>query len=364
MIKRLVIAAILLGAVVGGIVWFKYFRDEMIAQYLGGMVPPPVPVNVETVAPVAWTPGIDAIGTSLSVRGVDLAIESGGTVRELAFTGNDSAAQGQLLVQIDDDSEKASLAAAQAGLSVAATELRRAQTLSERGVNAQTTVETAQAQVESARAQVAQAQTALDNKRMVAPFAGVIGIPRIELGEYVAAGTIYATLQDTTKMRVDFNVPEQQIGALKIDGPVLATSEVGDLSAKGRIIAIEPKIDPASRMVAVRAEVDNTESRLIPGQFLRVRIELPVEEGVIALPQTAVSTTLYGDTVFVVHGEGEDLTVSQVFVTAGRRFGGRIEVTKGIAAGDRVVISGQNRLSAGARIKVDDSVDVNQTTGE
>lgn len=366
MFKRLVIAIILLGLLVGGIVWFKFFRDEMIAQFLSGMVPPPVPVNAETVDAVTWEPGIDAIGTALSARGVDLAIESGGVVRHVLFSGNDKIAEGQPLVQMDDDSERAALAAAEAGLKVAQAEAKRARTLSERGVGAATTVESADAQAESARAQVAQMQTALDGKRLTAPFTGMIGIPRIEIGQYVTPGTVYATLQDLTRMRVDFSVPEQQIDTLTLGGGVTVNTTVGDLSAEGRIIAIEPKVDPNSRLVSVRAEVDNPAGKLFPGQFLRVRINLPTEEGVIAVPQTAVSSSLYGDSIYVIRpGEtAEELKVEQVFVTLGRRSGARIEVVEGIAAGDRIVTSGQNRLTSGAKVSIDNSVALEAPAGE
>ncbi|QYK43309.1 MAG: efflux RND transporter periplasmic adaptor subunit [Paracoccaceae bacterium] len=365
MFKRLFIAIILLGLVVGGIVWFKYFRDEMIAQFLTGMVPPPVPVSTETVEAVTWEPGIDAIGTALSARGVDLAIESGGLVREIMFMANDTVTEGQSLVQIDDDSERAALAAAQAALNVALAEARRAQTLSERGVGAANTVESAEAQTESARAQVAQVQTALDSKKLTAPFAGVIGIPQIEIGQYVPVGTIYATLQDLGQMRVDFTVPEQQIAALELGRAVTVTTEVGDFSAGGRIIAIEPRVDPNSRLVTVRAQVDNPSGKLFPGQFLRVRIALPTEEDVIAVPQTAVSSTLYGDSIYVLKpGESADeTTVEQVFVKIGRRSGGRIEVIEGISAGQQIVTSGQNRLTAGARVKIDNAVALNAPAG-
>ncbi|MEZ5797798.1 MAG: efflux RND transporter periplasmic adaptor subunit [Paracoccaceae bacterium] len=366
MFKRLFIGVILLGLIVGGIVWFKYFRDDMIAQFMGGMVPPPVPVTTETVEPVTWQPGIDAIGTSLSAREVDLAIESGGMVQAISFTANEAITEGQLLVQIDDDSEVAAVAAAQAALSVARAEAQRAKTLSDRGVGAQNTVETAEAQVESALAQVAQLETALAHKKLTAPFAGVIGIPQVEVGQYVMAGTIYATLQDLTQMRVDFSVPEQQIGVLALDGPLTVATEVGDFSASGRIIAIEPRVDANSRMVAVRAEVENPSGTLFPGQFLRVRISLPTEEGVISVPQTAVSSTLYGDSIYVVRaGEAaEELTVEQVFVTVGRRSGARIEVIKGLVAGDQIVTSGQNRLTPGSKVKIDNSVVLDAAAAE
>lgn len=366
MFKRLIIAIVLLGLIGGGIVWFKYFRDDMIAQYLGSMVPPPTPVTTETVEPVTWQPGIDAIGTALATRGVDLAIESGGLVQAITFAGNDRITEGQQLVQIDDDSEIAALEAAKAALSVALAEANRARTLSERGVGAANTVETAEAQVESARAQVAQLQTALDHKKLTAPFAGVIGIPQIEIGQYVVPGTIYATLQDLSNMRVDFSVPEQQIEALALGGPVTVATEVGNFSATGRIIAIEPRVDASSRMILVRAEVENPSGDLYPGQFLRVRIALPQEEGVIAVPQTAVSSTLYGDSIYVVKpGETEDeLKAEQVFVTVGRRSGGRIEVVEGLAAGDQIVTSGQNRLTSGARVKIDNSVTIGDVTDD
>ena len=358
MFKRLVIAIVLLSLAVGGIVWFKYFREGMMAQFLSGMVPPPVPVTAETVEAVTWQPGIDAIGTALAARGVDLAIESGGLVQDILFAPNDSVSEGQPLVQIKDDSERAALAAAQAALGVAQADLARTQTLSARGVGAANTVETAEAQTESARAEVARAQTALDSKRVIAPFGGIIGIPQIEVGQYVSVGTIYATLQDLGQMRVDFAVPEQQIAALELGREITAATEVGDLSAKGRIIAIEPRVDPNSRLITVRAEVDNPSGKLYPGQFLRVRVAMPTEEGIIALPQTAVSSTLYGDSVYVVKpgaAEGE-LVVDQVFVKLGRRSGARIEVVEGIAPGEQVVTSGQNRLTDGARVTIDTSV--------
>lgn len=366
MFKRFIIAIVLLGLIGGGIVWFKSFRDGMIAQFLGGMVPPPVPVTTETVEPVTWQPGIDAIGTSLSARGVDLAIESGGVVQAIRFTANDAISEGQQLVQIDDDSEVAAVAAGQAALNVARAEALRAKTLSDRGVGAQNTVETADAQVESALAQVAQLQTALDSKKLTAPFAGVIGIPQVDVGEYVMVGAIYATLQDLTQMRVDFSVPEQQIGVLVLNGPLTVTTEVGDFSATGRIIAIEPRVDANSRMVAVRAAVENPSGALFPGQFLRVRIALATEDGVIVAPQTAISSTLYGDSIYVVRsGETEsDLTVEQVFVTVGRRSGSRIEVIKGLAAGDQIVTSGQNRLTPGSKVKIDNSVVLETTDAD
>jgi membrane fusion protein (multidrug efflux system) len=176
----------------------------------------------------------------------------------------------------------------------------------------------------------------------------------------VQPGTVYATLQDVDTLRVDFSIPEQQIRLIEVGMPLTASTEVDDSTARGRIIAIEPRIDPNSRLVLVRGEIDTKEGTISPGQFLRVRVELPTEDGVIALPQTVLSSTLFGDSVFVVRteGEGEEAkqTVEQVFVRAGRRSQGMVEIAEGLQPGDQVVTAGQNRLTGGARVTIDNSV--------
>lgn len=358
MVKRLIIAVILLAVIVGGIVGFNRFRDSMISDFFANQKPAPVTVSTSVAEPITWRPGIEAIGTAVAARGVDLAVEAGGTVRQILFKSNEHVEEGQKLLQISEREELADLAAAEAALELAETELDRARTLRERGVSAVNNLDTAQAQAASARAQVAKIQAMLQQKELTAPFEGVIGIPQVDVGGYVTAGTVYATLQDLDAMRVDFALPEQQISRIRPDMPVTATSEVGDYRASGKITGIEPKVDPNSRLVTVRAEVANETGQIYPGQFLRVRVELPDEEQVIALPQTTLMTSLYGDSVYVVRdGEEEDQkVVEQVFVKAGRRDGGLIEIVSGLEPGDVVVNAGQNRLSGGAPVTIDNTV--------
>ena len=155
-------------------------------------------------------------------------------------------------------------------------------------------------------------------------------------------------------MRVDFSLPEQQRPRIEAGQQVEVTSEAGAL-ASGHITAIEPRIDPVTRLVSIRAELDDFDSGLNPGQFVRVRISLPVEDGVIALPQTAVIASLYGDHVYKVvpddtQGDDAGLVTRQVFVETGLRQDDQVEVTQGVAPGDRIIIAGQNRLSNGGPV--------------
>ena len=203
-------------------------------------------------------------------------------------------------------------------------------------------------------------EAVLEQKSLEAPFAGIMGIPRVELGAYVPAGTVVATLQNLDQMRVDFTVREQDLPSLKIGQPVRAGLKSDALNLAGRVTGIEPKIDAESRMVSVRAEIGNAEGTLRPGQFVRLEVVLPPEGGVVVVPQTAVVSSLYGDYVYVVtKDDGASKSVArQVFVKTGRRAGGIIEIVGGVVPGQQVVSAGQNRLFNGVSVAVDNSGDL------
>ncbi|ANT48627.1 efflux RND transporter periplasmic adaptor subunit [Mesorhizobium amorphae] len=419
-IQIIVIALVLLvlAVVCGGIVGFNFLRDNGIKQYFATMKPPAATVSTTIVKPSSWTPGVEAIGTVSAVRGVDLTVETAGIVREILFHANQKVADGAVLLQLDDAVERADLEATKAQVAVVQTALERAIELQKRGVNPEATLDTARATATATQAQVAKLQAVLDQKRLTAPFSGTVGIPKIDLGQYLAPGTAVVTLQDLDTMRVDFSVPEQQLPLLKIDQTVRLGIGGGEMPFAGRIRGIDPKIDPASRLVTIRAEVANTEGKLTPGQFVQVRVELPEENNVLAVPQTALTSSLYGDFVFVVRpakaaeaapapaGKPEEkpadkpaadaakpadamkpaaegaaakpadkaaadpakpateapkpepeLVLSQVFVKPGRRNNGMVEVLEGIASGDEVVTAGQNRLYNGMSVAVDNTID-------
>ncbi|MFD2174479.1 efflux RND transporter periplasmic adaptor subunit [Rhodobacter lacus] len=362
MIKRLLIAIVALVIVAGGIIGYNLLIGQLMKTIFANMKAPAVPVSVSMVEAGTWTPQIEAIGTAAAMRGTDLAVEASGIVREIRFKANDTVTKGQVLVQIDDREERADLASAKAALDLADVTLKRARELRARGVSATSTLDEAEAAAAEARARVAKIEASLSTKVLTAPFEGVIGIPQIETGAYVSAGTTYATLQDRAHMRVDFALTEQQAAQVRAGMPVSLTSEGEDLSLSGTITGIEPKIDPNSRLVTMRAVVPDAAGRLTPGQFLHVQVALPAEENVIALPQSVVQASLYGDSVFVVRevtpegAEAPELQVKQVFVKVGRSAGDRLEIREGLTVGDRVVNAGQNKLTSGAAVTIDNSL--------
>lgn len=382
MVKRFIIAFILLALVVGGLVGFNIFRDRMIQQFFANMPVQPVTISTVKVEPITWTPGIEAIGTVSAARGVDMTVETNGVIKDIRFQANEKIQQGAVLLQLDDAVEKADLEAAKAQAALDQTALTRAQELADRRVGSQVTLDAARAQASASASQVAKLQAVLDQKQLKAPFNGTVGIPRVDLGQYIQPGTRVATLQDLETLRVDFSIPEQQLPLLKIGQQVQlgAGAEGSEMPFRGEIRGIDPKIDPVSRLVAVRAEVANTEGQLTPGQFVQVRVVLPEETNVVALPQTALVTSLYGDYIYVVRpapkaeesaapaadakpaegapaAQAPSLVVNQIFVKPGRRNLGMVEVTEGVSPGDEIVTAGQNRLSNGSPVVIDNTID-------
>lgn len=359
MVKRLIIAIILLGAIGGGLVWFNMFRDNMITQIFANMPQQPATVSTVEAKPVTWTPVIEAIGTVNAAQGVDLTVESAGVVKEILFQPNTTVEAGAVLLRLDDVVQTADVEAARTQAELERGNLARAQDLTRRGVTTNVSLDQSQAAAQAAEAQLARAIAVLDQRQLAAPFAGTVGLPRVDLGQYVAPGTIVATLQDISTMRVDFSLPEQDLPKLSIGQKIDVRIEGLDEAFSGELTGIDPRVDPATRLVALRGSITNAQGKLTPGQFVRIQVGLPAEEGVIALPQTALSTSLYGDYVYVVRPSEENAEqpiVAQVFVTPGRRSGGVVEIAEGVAPGDQVVTAGQNRLTNGQPAVVDNSV--------
>ncbi len=358
MTKRFVIAIILLMLIGGGLVGFNMFRDQMIEQFLADRPVSALPVETVVAEEVTWQPSLSAIGTVNAAQGVELTVEAAGIVREIAFAANADVEAGQTLLQLDDEVQQADLTAARSQLNLERATLAREQELQSRGVASEARLDQTRAAFDAATAQVARGEAVIAQRRLIAPFNGTIGLPRVDQGAYVSPGTTVATLQDLDTMRVDFNLPEQALPSLFIGQRLHVRIDGDTREFEGEITGVDPRVDPGSRMVAVRGSVDNPDRALTPGQFARLRVDLPEEDGVITLPQTAITISLYGDFVYAVRAREDDpdtLEARQVFVSLGRRDNGQIEVVEGLEAGERVVSSGQNRLSNRAPVTLSDT---------
>jgi membrane fusion protein, multidrug efflux system len=363
--RRIVVSLVFILAVglCAGVVWFNFFRDRMIKDFFANMKQPPQVVTAAKVEARSWTPGISALGTAKAASGVDLAFEIQGIVREIKFKANQNVREGDVLVQLDDSIERADLQDVRAAVKTAESSFERAKTLQTRGYGTEANFEQASAVLAAARSRLSRIEATIERKSLKAPFSGVIGIPRIDVGQYLQPGMLIASLQDLSSMKVDFTIPEQLAAEVKLGQEVRLGVTDTNLPFTGRVVGKDPRVDPKTRLVSVQALVqDNKDGAILPGQFLHVEVVLPTEPSVITVPQTTVISSLYGDYVYMIEPEdrnGQKVdVVKQTFVKTGRRRGGTVEILSGIAPGQQVVASGQNKLQAGATVKIDNTIDV------
>jgi membrane fusion protein (multidrug efflux system) len=223
---------------------------------------------------------------------------------------------------------------------------------------ARATVDTDLSNLRSSQAAVDQQQAAIDKKTVTAPFAGHLGIRQVDVGEYVAAGTPIVTLQALDPIFVDFFVPQQDLAEMKIGetASVSVDTYPGRLF-RGKIEAVNARVDSATRTLQVRASIANPDHALLPGMFATVHVEVGAPHAFVTLPQTAITYNPYGSTVYLVDGTvpGHQ-TVRLVFVQTGETRGDQVAITKGLSAGEVVVVAGQVKLRNGTPVEINNSV--------
>jgi membrane fusion protein (multidrug efflux system) len=360
--KIWVVAIVGLLAVVGLLVGIKAGQIGAMIQAGKAFVPPPETVTSARVEAEQWQAARSAIGTLVAVRGVTLAPELAGVVREIGFESGTSVRQGAVLVKLDVATEEAQLAAAVADASLARLTLERARALRQGGANSQADLDAAEARAKQTEAAVASLRTTIAKKIIRAPFDGRISIRQVELGQYLAPGTPIATLLSVTPVHADFWLPQQAIAELSRGQRVrIRTDAFTNASWDGEITAINPEIDPATRNVRVRATLPNPDGRLRPGMFVDVEVLSKDKRDVLTIPLTAVIFAPYGDTVFVLDEKkdekGKTTTVArQTFVRLGERRGDYVAVDSGLNAGQVVVSTGAFKLRNGMAVLVNNAL--------
>src|SRR6201994_4410998 len=265
---------------------------------------------------------------------------------------------GAPLLQLFDGPEQGDLANFKAQAQGAQAALDRAKQLASRQFGPQSTVDAAQATYDQANAGIAKTEALISQKLVRAPFDGELGVRRIEVGQFLSAGTQIVTLTDLSMLYANFTVPEKASAVLK-DGQTvrLSVDAYPGRTFEGKITTIEPQIASDTRNIRVQATIANPDRVLKPGMFTTTTVVLPNKPAVVTVPETAVDYTLYGDSVFLItEKKGDDgktsLTAVRTFVRTGDRVDGRAEVLEGLKPGDRVVAVGQLKLQSGSAVAI------------
>ncbi len=363
MLKRMIIMLSIVGAIFAGLDWFVNFRAGIISKVLAAIADPPQTVSVTTAGIAEWQPSLTAIGTFRAVNGADLALQLSGIVDKIHFESGRNVDAGDVLLDLHKEDDIAKLASLQATADGYGITLRRDQGQLKINAVSQATVDADLVNQRNALAQVEQQQALIDQKTLKAPFAGRLGVRSVDIGQYLSAGTTIVSLQALDQLYVDFLLPQQAINQVKVGQLVGARVDAfPGQTFKGQIIAINSKVDTASRNVQVRALFDNADLKLLPGMYTTIDIAVDKAKSYVTLPQTAIVFAPYGDSVFLAvkdETDGkEELVARQTFIKTGLTRGDQVAVVSGIAQGETVVTAGQIKLRTGTLLKIDNSVQV------
>ena len=363
MTKRMIIMLIAVGLVFGGVFGFQIFKNAMIKKFMSAMPQPPQTVSTVTAAVQEWQPQIEAVGSLRAVNGADLAFEVSGIVKELHFKSGDDVAAGDILLTLRADDDSAKLEALKATAALSEIVHQRDQEQFKIKAVSQATLDADAANLKNAKAQVAEQQAVVDKKTLRAPFAGHLGVRVVDIGQYISAGTAVVTLQALDPIYADFFLPQQALNQIRLEQVVtikIDTYPNGDFA--GTITAINPKVDPATRNVQVRATLKNPDRLLLPGMYASVNVAAGGKQRFLTLPQTAVTYNPYGETIYVVDDKGQDpqgrpqLIARQIFVTAGLKRGDQVAILSGVEEGQTVVTAGQMKLRNGSPLVIDNTI--------
>ncbi|MDP3705228.1 MAG: efflux RND transporter periplasmic adaptor subunit [Legionellaceae bacterium] len=405
--KRMKIMIIALSIVFGGLIAFNIIKGIVVTYLFEHYVPPAVTVSSVVAKSKNWKPYISAVGNFVSINGVDVNSQSGGKVTAIHFNSGQFVEQDSPLVDIDDTVDQATLKFNFADLALRKTNYQRQIDLLKRNAAAASTVDEAKAKLLEAEANVEKTQAIINQKHIITPFAGVLGIRQINLGQYIQPGeTGIVSLQSMDPIFLQFYLPEQLLERLAINQTIRFSIEQNpNLIFEGKVTAINSKVDSNTHTVEIQATLPNcptselqdplhsnivtgkqqasddtivvtchsdinsknhiTQFNFIPGMFAAIEVDQPVISDVVILPSTAISFTMYGDSVFIIekskdgkpdeHGQ-DILTVKRVFVTTGDQRGNYTVIKQGVKAGQMVVAAGELKLENGTRVTINNDV--------
>lgn len=372
--KRMIIMIVFLLVVFGGIFGWDAVRAYFMAQFFAHFQPPPASISTVLTKKENLESSLSSVGTLVAVNGVTISPEVSGIISSIDFTSGQIVQKGQLIIQINDSVEKADLENGRAALELAKLEFKRTSDLLKKKVTSQSDFDSARATLQQAQAVVDKTQALIAQKNIIAPFTGKIGIREINLGQYVSAGTAMVSLQALSPIYVNFYLPEQDLPKVFVDQTVhIRTDTYPDQVFSGKVSAINSLVDVSTHNFLVQATLPNKDEKLYPGLFATINVIEPHKQAVIVVPSTAVTYSLFGNTVYVLEKpkkpekskDGKPIYIAkQRYVKTGKQTGDKVVILEGLEPNQQVVSSGQLKLSNDARVVINNSVKLDQKQNE
>jgi membrane fusion protein (multidrug efflux system) len=361
MAKRMFVMLLVAAAVIASLGYFK-LRQVQAAVKSHTFTPPPEAITTVVAKQETWPAMLNVVGTMAAVHGVTVSADLPGTIDQIKFESGKWVQAGEVLVELDTRQERAQLAAMEAQRDLAKLNYDRMQQLVHEGVISRMDYDKAMADQKQTDANTAEIHATIQRKTIRAPFSGVLGIRQVNLGQYLAAGNPIVSLQSLDPIYVNFNVPQQNLGIMKIGHNVtITTDQLSGARFIGHINAIDSVVDQSTRNVQVQATLANPHGKLHPGMFVEVEASVGASRSVFPLPASAINYAPFGDSVFIVADlnspTGQTYRgVRQQFVKVDGARGDQVGVVSGLKSGDEVVTSGVFKLRNGAAVAVNNKI--------
>ena len=359
--KYVILAIVGLVILTGALTGIKALQFGRMADQ--GRKPQPEIVTTAVANTQVWESTLTAVGSLVAVQGVMIAAEMTGKMVRITFEPGSMVKAGDLLVQQDTAAEEAELRSAEATVGLTRLTFERARRLLAEGTFSQAEYDKADAEYKQALAQTDNIRAVIAKKTVRAPFSGLLGIRLVNLGQMLSPGDEIVSLQALDPIFANFSLPQQQFPRIRPDLEVRVETDAlpGEI-IKGKITAINPQVETATRNVMVQATIPNGNQHLRPGMFVNVTVLLPEHDTTLVIPATAVLNAPYSDSVFIVENDASDkksppgTVVRQQFVKLGERRGDFIAVIAGLKEGETVVSTGVFKLRNGQAVSVDNTL--------
>jgi membrane fusion protein, multidrug efflux system len=311
--------------------------------------PPPVAVDAAKVKLQTLPTSITAVGSLRSDESIVLRPEVSGRIAEISFSEGKPIAKGATIVRLDQSVQRAELAQAEANLALANSRVERARDLHKKGFISSQALDEAESTFKATVASQQLSAARLSKLELRAPFAGVVGLRQVSIGDYVREGQDIVNLEKIDLLKVDFRVPEQFLKQIAVGQSLqLNLDAFTNRTFDGQVFAINPLLDANGRAVVIRARVRNPDNRLRPGMFARVRLLTNESKESMVIPEQAI--VALADEFFVFKlADGRAIRTK---VEIGQRKTGFVEVLSGLTAADSVVTGGQPKLRDGVRVQI------------
>lgn len=326
-----------------------FLGNENVASASKPRERPPQGVVAASIEVKSLPRTITAVGTARANESVDITSKVTAKIQSVNFAEGQSVKAGDLLVQLDDTELRANLAESEA-------ERDNSQKLYDRALKLYATKNTPKAQVDlllselqAGEAKILADKARISDHKIKAPFSGKLGLREVSVGSLIRPGDMITTLDDTSVIKIDFDLPESFLAEV---GPKQAFSAYSvaypDKVFEGNVETIATRIDPVTRAVRIRGLVPNKDGLLKPGMFLRINLQVTIDENILMIAEEALVTTASGQYVFAV----KNSTAARTQVEIGRRYNGLVEITDGLDKEDIVIVEGLQKVRNGAPVAV------------